>query len=311
MFSHLSFSREKLCQKISLFSLFGLALLCSTKVSALSDGDLQRAIVDSKALGDMGASVKSNGTTAVVSTYRAGGDSDNKCKIKAVLIAKTLMDRVKTLALVRCSFVDPANRAHCIVLDIGTGAIEAFGSGRTSQQKLLNSIPVHEQNAGASSASSASVSHAASATDANLGIVIKGKMMLTDRQNQLRHLQILQNSNQNITPVLKEFQMEDVAEDKGDITALTDHFNTVNHMIEALYNKANRQGMPSASPVKAGDFQGERTTLWKKIMDLRKSGIDTSKLDTEFQAIEGYVGKEGEDKDLLREMIASLYRKLP
>ncbi len=310
MFSIIS-ARVRLCEKISVFSIVCVSLLIPHEVAfAWADDDLQRAILDSRALGNQGANVTIIGTTAIVMTNRVSSDTDDQCKVKAILVAKTLMERKKTLALVRCHFVQSG---VATIIDVGAAAIEAFASGITGKEKLLASIPLRrERIAGAPAATPQSTASAAPGQ-----LTIRGKWNLEGRQNQLRALNYVRSfPTLNSTQAVREFMEEDVLEQRGAYNEFGKQFNKADALISGLVIEANKINKAreaaslgnSNSPVKKGDFEPERTKIWAQINDLKNKGKDVSQFEAAFEAIESNVGTT--DRQILWNAITSLSTKL-
>lgn len=299
---------------VSLSALLYCSLFTATASQALNDGDLQRAIIDARVLGDVGASVKSDGTTVMVSTFLTARDTVNTCKAKAVLVAKTMFERVKTLALVRCVFFTPNNNTQYVSVDVGEGAIKSFADGKTTMTKLIASIP-YQDTRGASSAASAPGQNTSSSGAASTlpGLVPpKGNVQISRRQAQIKYMEALQGQGMDVRAAVREFNAEQTAVDSGDLPGYAQHFNNCSSLIEALNSQLGGQSQSAQdnSPVKPGPFQGERSALWSRLMQLKNANRATPGMQARFQSIEDMVGDKSVAPETMRAMIQNLYSQM-
>lgn len=290
--------------------------LLAAPSQALNDGDLQRAILDARALGDVGASVKTDGTTAIVSTYLTTRDNVSTCKAKGVLVAKTLFDRVKTLALVRCTFFVPNSTKQYITVEVGEGAIKSYAAGNTTMPKLIASIP-YQDTRGASeaigSSSAQSASSAAGSSRSLRGLVpLTGNVQIGDRRAQISYMEGLQAQGINVASAILEFNQEQASIETGDLKGYTKHFNNCSSLIESYNRQVNdrAQSASSSSPVKPGRFIGERTTLWNRLNELKRGSSFNPKFQARFDSIEDMVGNPSISTDTLRSMIQNLFSEM-
>jgi len=295
-----------------LYTLFFLA----APSQALNDGDLQRAILDARALGDVGASVKTDGTTAIVSTYLVARDNVSTCKAKGVLVAKTLFDRVKTLALVRCTFFLPNSTKQYITVEVGEGAIKSYAAGKTTMPKLIASIP-YQDTRGASEAngtsSAQSASSAAGSSRSLRGLVpLTGNVQTGDRRAQISYMEGLQAQGINVASAILEFNQEQASIETGDLKGYAKHFNNCSSLIESYNRQVNdrAQSASSSSPVKPGRFIGERTTLWNRLNELKRGSNFNPKFQARFDSIEDMVDNPSISTDTLRSMIQNLFSEM-
>jgi hypothetical protein len=291
----------------------GLFLL-TAPAQALNDGDLQRAILDAKALGDTGASVKTDGTTVMVTTYLTPKDTISTCKAKGVLVAKTLFDKVKTLALVRLVFFVPNNTRQYVSVEVGEGAIKSFAAGQTTMTKLIASIPYQDTRTRSQSTTSTA---AAGSSKGLRGLVQPtGTVDIGKRQAQISYMQACQAQGIDVSNAVQEFNLEQTCIDSSDTKGYTQHFNNCSMLIDG-YNQTitNREQPGSTSaPVKSGRFGGERTTLWQRLIEVKKSSrfTDTQKgnFQMRFDSIENMVNNESTTNESMAAMIQNLYSQM-
>jgi hypothetical protein len=307
------FLRKKLNDKRNVVIVMCGLILLSTPAQALNDGDLQRAILDARALGDTGASVKTDGTTAVVTTYLAAKDNISTCKAKAVLVAKTLFDKVKTLALVRLIFFVPNNTRQYVSVEVGEGAIKSFAAGQTTMAKLIASIPYQDnRRAAAASTSSSSQSGNPAVRKGLQGLVpLTGTVDIAQRQAQMSMMEACQAQGIDVSSAIQEFNKEQTSIESVDMAGYTKHFNNCSMLIEGYNNMAVNQARSggTSSPVKPGRLEGQRTTIWKRLQGLR--GADKYlRWKTKFDAIEDMVDNTTIDDATVSNMIQSLYAEI-
>ncbi len=285
-------------------------VLFSSPSQALNDGDLQRAILDAKALGDMGAMVKTDGTTAIVTTYLTARDDISTCKAKAVLVARTLFNKVKTLALVRLVFFVPNNTSRCLSVEVGEGEIKSFAAGQTTMSKLIASIPYRDdRGAGSTSASNSSANPATKKGLRGL-TPLTGNVHIPERQSQISMLEACQARGIDVTSGIQEFNKEQTSIDSVDVAGYTKHFNNCSMLIEGYNNMANHQaGSATSSPVKHGRFEAQRTTIWKRLQGMR--GADNYlRWKMKFDALEDMVDNTSIDDATVSNMIQTLYAEI-
>ncbi|HEY9757523.1 MAG TPA: hypothetical protein V6C97_20310 [Oculatellaceae cyanobacterium] len=277
------------------------------------DNDLQVAIINSKALGNNGASVQANKTNAVVSTYRAAGDDNDKCKIKAILVGKALFDKVPTLVSVDISFIDPQGHSS-IGMSIQKPTIQEFASGKSKKETLLNTISVHP--VGAPVATSQAQDSSYNRSDTKKLIASKGgfdyerRAFHAESINMLISLESKNHLGINTAALIETFNEEERARD---IQAFTAANNKLNSLIEAsnlLVQQKNVRGHgQTTSPVAPGPLQGERTTLWNSIQKMKIDGVNTTDLESAFSSLEAVVGQK--DEGFIRLTVQQLYGRIP
>lgn len=87
-----------------------------------------------------------NGQEAYVSTFKNAKATDDDCKIEAVLVAKTLMDLAPSdISRVTVYFYNAMRINKRKVVSVSAGDVKAFGSGQVSQEQLLTSIFIKDE----------------------------------------------------------------------------------------------------------------------------------------------------------------------
>jgi hypothetical protein len=315
---------KSIAQRLTIASCFYLTLLAfltvtsTTSVLANSlDNDLQVAIINSKALGNTGASVQANKTNAVVSTYRVGTDSDDKCKIKAILVSKALFDKVSTLVSVDVTFVD-ASGGRSISMNIQKPTINEFVSGRTKKETLLSTISVHAVAAPRAAAtgamSSSSSSGGKSYVKAN-----PHDFDLTNRQQMAGHVNDLINMEEQYhlgiptRGLMVAFQEMDNATDPK---TYAEKFDKLNSMIRASNNliAARNNQTAASSPVVPGPYQRERNGLWAVIQQMKMANADASGIESAFKDMENVVPSSSAEAihtqlEVIYGMVPAKYRR--
>ncbi|MBA3995067.1 MAG: hypothetical protein C0469_16235 [Cyanobacteria bacterium DS2.3.42] len=185
---------------------------------------------------------------ALVSAKRSSKDTDNDCKINAVMFAKTLMDtypdqvlRVKVLL-----FDFEKSRYNQIV--IRKGDVSAFRSGSLSKESLLGSIEItNVADPGMGSGSSAS------GTGGSAGVVagpFQDKRLLL-----LSHIESLSQKGTNVKAFRSIFdQIEDLAR-QGNETALSQKIPYLFEKLEdqqKLVKQASQVGKQPSATVSHG-----------------------------------------------------------
>lgn len=277
------------------------------------DNDLQVAIINSKALGNNGANVQANKTNAVVSTYRATGDDNDKCKIKAILVGKALFDKVPTLVSVDISFIDPQGR-NSIGMSIQKPTIQEFARGKSKKETLLNTISVHPVGAPVAASQAQGLSY--NRSDSKKLVASRGGFEYerrADHAESINMLISLESKNHlgiNTAALIETFNEEERSHDIQTFTAAN---NKLNNLIEAsnvLVRQKNMQGRgQTTSPVAPGPLQGERTTLWNSIQKMKIDGINTADLESAFSSLEAVVGQK--DEGFVRLTVQQLYGRIP
>jgi hypothetical protein len=304
------FFQKKLIDKRKAVTAMCALFLLSTPAQALDDGDLQRAILDAKALGDTGASVKTDGTTVMVTTYLTAKDTISTCKAKAVLVAKTLFDKVKTLALVRLVFFVPNNTRQYVSVEVGEGAIKSFAAGQTTMAKLIASIPYQDTRTRQTS----------SATGGSKGLqgLVRptGNVHIGERLAQVSYMEACQVQGIDVSSAVSEFNQEQTCIDSNDQNGYLKHFNNCSMLIDGYNRMISNREQPgsTSSPVKPGRFSGERTTLWKRLGEVKKSSRFDDRTKAKFQArfdsIEDMVDSESTTNESMKAMIQVLFSEL-
>lgn len=121
--------------------------LGSQVLAAPTANDITSAIDKAKILSSntrVAAAV--NGAEVYISTYRNAKANDNDCKIEAVLIAKTVMDLSPAdITRVTVYFYNALRRSSRKVVSVSAGDVKAFGAGQLSQEQLLTSISLKDE----------------------------------------------------------------------------------------------------------------------------------------------------------------------
>ncbi|MBK9203477.1 MAG: hypothetical protein IPL73_13815 [Candidatus Obscuribacter sp.] len=141
VFSFLSRSKKPIVMAAMLLP------LGSQVLAAPSATDITSAIDKAKILSSntrVAAAV--NGAEVYISTYRNAKANDNDCKIEAVLIAKTVMDLSPAdITRVTVYFYNALRRSSRKVVSVSAGDVKAFGAGQLSQDQLLTSISLKDE----------------------------------------------------------------------------------------------------------------------------------------------------------------------
>jgi hypothetical protein len=125
-------------------------------------------------------------------------------------------------------------------------------------------------------------------------------------------MEALQGQGMDVRAAVREFNAEQTAVDSGDLAGYAQHFNNCSSLIEALNSQLGGQSQSAQdnSPVKPGPFQGERSALWSRLMQLKNANRATPAMQARFQSIEDMVGDKSVAPETMRAMIQNLYSQM-
>jgi len=136
------------CLNVAFKLIFGLAL-CSVPLPALSEGfseDLQKALDNSlvvKPERDLYSTIMNDGLVAVFRLNRDPKETDDDCKIDAMLIAKTAIVKMPTLQQVRTKFfLRTEDKISVTEINVSAKQVSDFGSKKLDTKTLLDFIHV-------------------------------------------------------------------------------------------------------------------------------------------------------------------------
>lgn len=114
--------------------------------AAVTGADVVSAIDKSKIL-DASIRVNAQVTPGVVyvSTYKNPKANDKDCKIEAVLLAKTVMELDANVPRVEIRFYNQNALSRYKKISVSAGDVKAFASGTMSEEQLINSLVLNEE----------------------------------------------------------------------------------------------------------------------------------------------------------------------
>lgn len=298
--------------------------------AAITGADVVSAIDKSKIL-DASIRVNAQVTPGVVyvSTYKNPKANDKDCKIEAVLLAKTVMELDATVPRVEIRFYNQNALSKYKKISVSAGDVKAFASGTMSEEQLISSLVLSEEETTDPGARLSShlqeneyvrkKKEVSSRIDGKKIIVSTGLDPALD--DVYLKLEALKLAKQGIEAVPEGIEVVEVtfydgssalenrviAYKKEEILALNDSVGKVLETSELKTVKA--ESLTAAAldvqkyVVKDGKLKSEREELLKRIRALNDAGVGYGKTVPElFVEIENNVDKldEAPLKDKLR-----------
>jgi hypothetical protein len=272
---------------VALVSIFSASVSVNAAVptSASVINDIRSAKILSKDLSDS-LTVRITGSEITVSAYRSPKSSDQDCKIDAVLIAKELVSKYRSITVVRAVFFDmsaPTNYRTCVVR---AGDIDLFGSGALSKENLFKMINVAHEKHG-------SAKPQVRAQDEALTYHVVPGFHAEDREQTLINLKKIVKAGGDISDLwpyfkqienmVKDYKTEEIVEPFNQLSLLVSRrTGQVNSAIIRRNEELTRLQNAEASRLAAkyvpqpGYAYARRMAIGKAIRDYRQIGRDMS-----------------------------------
>lgn len=146
---------------VSILAMANLVFFANFCLAA--DTELEQALADANIMPKLHKfKIVEESSQVTVQTHENFSSKDpvKDCKINAILIAKLVFEKKTEAARVRIMFYNRDNSAYKQVV-VTVGDVSAFGAGKLSQEKLLDSLAISDGSTGAKKTAAASATAAA------------------------------------------------------------------------------------------------------------------------------------------------------
>lgn len=258
-------------------------------------------------------SVRVNGDTVDVSTYRDEKENENDRKINAVLVAKAVLDAAGESVVRVNVYYYGRDLSSFQQVSVSAGDVKAYGSGQTSREQLLSSLTLRtgQQQNESDKVTSQLQSNAYARPDYKVAVVagdLNISTMLgdwvTDDDAKLEALKIANAAARALPPGVARIKVDFVDPRGGKIRQVA--FTAAD--VQSIWQKVQTAVSPLAIAVqgpaaggdaipgqlKPGPLQPERAALMLRLTELEKKGIGIAPFMSAFQKIEQGVGVQDE-----------------
>lgn len=252
--------------KAMIYACLVSSMSCQFSLATLTANELEDKIKGAKIL-QTGERISSQikPPEAVIHKYRTAEstNSDNDCKIEAVLLAKVAMESDPEITKVKVRFFERNEPSRYSEVSVGAGDVKAFASGDITQKQLLSSLDLVRgfENSPAAAAKSASTVSGAK-RDGNmdgLQSVVSGPLQ-SERNVLLDRIKSLHQKGVGTLPYTRQFLLlEDLAK-SGDSSGTADALDKLSISVkdqEMALARSEQRSKASSVPSDASNSTAE------------------------------------------------------